>query len=206
MKFKLSITAGLLLVFVHSLSAEASTQEYTLRAGKNDRLLVIIEHDWSNKTGLENVTCKFLRLSGGVRTLIGSETRGVGFRSETVICVGNFLNNGRKQVLVFMVHGATFGKVFDFDGHQIKSVYDSSEYGPRVWLRCFDSDGQRLIEEGWTPTGYSEPGFSIHRKSDNLFVRLMRWDGKQWSPIKFHFIDGQPVPVRSPRRKHIGIL
>ena len=124
----------------------------------------------------------------------------MGFRSETITRVGNFLNNGRKQVFVFMVHGATFGQIFDFDGRQIRSVYDSSDYGPRVWLRCVDFDGQLLIEEGWTPTGFSGPGFSIHRKSDNLVVRLMRWDGKQWSPIRFRFVNGQTVPVRSPRR------
>src|SRR5205823_2373797 len=85
----------------------------------------VAEHSRSGNTGLENVTRKFFRVSNGVRTLIGSQSRGVGFYDLTIIRVDSFLNNERKQVFVFMEHGSTFGAVFDFDGRQIKTVYDS---------------------------------------------------------------------------------
>ena len=188
---------AILLLLANPVLADVTVREQVLRTTKHEQLIVSIEHERSAKTGFEKVTCNFFRVSDGVRTLVRRETRGVGFSSETVTSVGNFLNNGRKQILVFMVHGGTFGEVLDFDGRQVKTVYDSSEYGPRVWLRCVEHHGQQLIEEGWTPSGYSEPGFSIHRKSDNLIVRLMRWDNTQWVPLKFRFANGQPVPLHA---------
>lgn len=182
----------------HLLAAETPTRrEVVLQVDVTKSLKATITRRQNDKTGLEVVTCQFWRgTATGKKVLVGTKTSMPGVINEDVVATGNFLANGRQQILVFSCMGGTEGELYDFDGHRVRTVYSSEGYSSRVWLKCpLNKKGRSLIEEDWGKYDEEQPAGSQYRRSNNTFVRLLRWQRGQWVPIKFRFVKEQPVPI-----------
>ncbi len=148
------------------------------------------------ESGLETIYLTFNRISNNkivTSKIADSDEMSCRFSNETVICVGNFMGNGRKQILVFTEAGGTDAQMFDFDGNHLSVVYDTDKYdGPRIWVTSLDVHGTYYIVEEWTRDDFSEPGFSLYNKELNTIARVLRWQGSKWTPVKFRLVDGAP--------------
>ncbi len=180
----------------HALFADTlASKEYALKRNATSRLMAVVEHHRSEETGLENLFIHFFRRTHHARTEKEVRREGPGFCDQTIVASGNFLNNGRDQLLVWMVHGGTVGGVFDFDGERVITRYSVEEHPGRMWIYPITSRGRCLIAEESATADFSEPGFAMQRKGDNVTAQLRRWDGTGWEPVRFRFVKGKPVPT-----------
>jgi len=172
---------------IGALHAETVCTSTILIAKKNKRETLLVHVTRHQGTeGLEHVVLEFAHIVNGREEHIEAVELGPSFIDRTSIRSGEFLKNGRKQIFAFIEHGYPEGQVFDFNGNHLASVYNSDNYnGPRIWTECIHKGDTDYIFEQWTADFFSEPGFSIHIRRDNIVLRVMKWENREWKPVKF---------------------
>jgi protein-disulfide isomerase len=132
--------------------------------------------------GVETVSVTFFCRSHG-RSISKSMPDLVGFPDETRIQTADFTHLGHKQVLVSVTMGHVETHIFDFDGRNVKPIYELEEGRVGVRMIRIRDRGWRL-QESWGRLAYEDDfdlGTGYDRGNDGI-VRYLHWNGKRFVP------------------------